>query len=179
VTSSANNLTSLLFGFGGSQIAASCSGATGFIVDGVLGELDEVGEWYHDARAGKIYLGASVGSPASFERTLTLAQYERIITVMGSRSAPVVDLTIQGLVFRHTQAVRLARAYESVSDGDWTFQRTGAILAEGSERLTVTGCRFMSVGSYGVAISRHARGAVVSHNVFDKPGETAIIAVGT
>lgn len=169
--------TELRFGKGGSHLTVGC-GAGKFIVENSLAELDDVSEWIHDAASGTVYLGMPESAPEVIQKNLTLAQHERVIEIVGSRRAPVTNVTISGLVIAHAQSTRLARPYESPSNGDWTIVRTGAIFAEGVSSLKVTGCRFNRVGGYGVTISGHARDCEVSDNVFTLTGESAIIAVG-
>ena len=168
---------SVIFGKGGSHITAA-AGSGEFIVENALSELDEVGEYIHDAASGKIYLGLPRGTARTVEMELTLAQLARVVAVVGTRDTPVRNVTLSGLTVAHTQSTRLSQPYESPSNGDWAIVRTGAVFGEGVEGLTVERCRFLKTGSYGVMISGHARDVTVSDNVFWLTGESAVVIAG-
>ena len=55
------------------------------------------------------------------------------------------NITLKGLTFAHSGPTYL-EPYVVPSPGDWSVHRGGAIMIEGSEGATVTGCDFLRLG---------------------------------
>lgn len=73
----------------------------GFYVENVLAFLDEPGEYFLDAKAGKIYYKPQLGTKPSAEY-LVLGKLEQLLVIAGTYDSPVHDITFQNLNYMHT-----------------------------------------------------------------------------
>ncbi|KAG5767739.1 hypothetical protein H9Q72_004503 [Fusarium xylarioides] len=73
----------------------------GFYVENVLDFLDEPGEYFLDANAGKVYYKPEPGTKPS-DQYIVLGKLEQLLIVAGTYSSPVRSITFQGFNFMHT-----------------------------------------------------------------------------
>ena len=148
-------------------------------IENVLEELDDADEWFFDARAQRLYFqpngtdGAPPPAGARFEAPLTKV----LFNVSGTPAAPVRDLTIRGLVLRDAAPTYLD-PHGMPSGGDWALQRSAAVSAAGTERLTVADNLFTRCDGNGVGLDGYHRNATVARNEFAWTGDTAVYAWG-
>ena len=107
-------------------------------VENVLEECDDANEYYYDRRTRMLYYNPNSTSdgPSGDERWVA-TQQRVLFNISGMMSSPVRDVTIRGLSLRDTRFTYLD-PHGMPSGGDWALQRSGAITAEGTERLTIT-----------------------------------------
>jgi hypothetical protein len=65
------------------------------------------------------------------------------------------------------------------SGGDWALHPSGAVFLDGVENITISNNFFNQVGNNGVYMSNYARYNTIVGNEFWRPGESAVLAVGT
>ena len=138
-----------------------------FFVEGVLDELDAVGEWYLDRLGGKLYY-FSEADPArsSFEA----AVIDRLIEVRGTIADPVAYLDFCGLDF-----------FGSDHSLDHVAVRTSqdaAIHLINAHKVTISECRFVSIGGYAVWLHLDARENVIRRNEVVDSGAGGILLTG-
>ena len=61
---------------------------------------------------------------------------ETLISINGTKEAPVRDVTVQGITFRDAADITM-NPWGVPSGGDWGLYRGGAIFVEGAEDITI------------------------------------------
>jgi hypothetical protein len=100
-----------------------------------------------------------------------------IFNVSGSMSHPVKGVTVRGLTIRDARLTYLD-PHGMPSGGDWALQRSGAVLLQGTERVTVADCLFTRNDGNGVLLSLYNRNTTISGNEVSWHGDTAFAAWG-
>jgi len=167
-------------------------------VEGLLAELDAPNEFYFSRKTSELYLfynsssssssgkaDAKAAPPAS--RMLVVPALKELIAIRGSYGAgepaagpptqAVLNVSISGLGFRDSATSVLAK-HGIPSGGDWSLQRTAALFLEGTEGVTVSGCRFKYLGGIGYMVSGHNRDAQVLDSEFAFIGGSAAAGWG-
>jgi len=174
--------STFLFDAGGNQGAEGSDSADEWYIENVFEELDAPGEFYFDSGAGLLYAIFNTTDPPDEVVVPTLAT---LIEVRGTASCPstsakpsrVRDVTIAHLEMRDTRPTYMdPRA--NPSGGDWSLERSGALLAAGSEDLTVDEVRFTQLDSNAVFFSGYNRRANITHCEFSSLGQSAIASWG-
>ncbi|HET7086980.1 MAG TPA: PDZ domain-containing protein [Rhizomicrobium sp.] len=145
-------------------------------VENIFEELDAPGEWYFDTKSGWLYLWPADGRPPA--RTGLIASVGRtVLEVRGTAERPVHDVVIRGLSFRNA-APSFLQSTEPLLRSDWMFDRTGAVLIEGAERVRVTESDFAQLGGNAVVVSGFNRHVAIDGNLIQDVGGSGIAFVG-
>ena len=164
----------LSWSYGGFQEARGCDNGMEWYVENIFEELDSPGEWFLDYNTHKLYL-----YPNSTLPTEVIGTYLNVlISIKGSQTNPVQNITISDVTFAHTATTFLSD-YEVPSGGDWTVHREAAVVVEGVEGVNISNCLFYSPGGNGLLLNNYVRGAVIEENEFVWVGDNAIVAVGS
>jgi hypothetical protein len=96
---------------------------------------------------------------------------------------PVRDVTIRGLTIRDAAYTFLGTTQADIhylpASSDWTIQRSGAVLLEGTERFRfVQNCVTKCDGN-GLLLSNYNRNASITQNEFSWIGDNAMSAFGS
>jgi len=144
-------------------------------VENVLEELDASGEWFHDRRAGWLYIKPLAGMrpPA---RGFRAGMQEALVRIEG-RAAEVQHVQLRGLQFRDTEPTFL-KAVEPLLRSDWKFYRVGAVTVENARHVRIEQSEFTQLGGHAVVVSGRAQQVAVSGNHIHHIGGTAIAFVG-
>jgi hypothetical protein len=145
-------------------------------VDNILEELDAVDEWYLDQVAHCLYLKSPDGKrppPAIY----VASRLETLIKLHGSANASVHDIHISGINFRDT-APTFLKTTEPLLRSDWVFHRSGAVLLEDSERVSVESAVFAQLGGNAIVVSGRNRDVAIRGNEIYDIGASAIAFVG-
>ena len=147
-------------------------------IENVLEECDDAREYYYDRRTHKLYYNPNATSdgPTGDERWVA-TQQRVLININGSMQRPVVNVTIAGLSFADTRYTYLD-PHGMPSGGDWALQRSGAITAEGTERLNITHNEFVNIDGVGISLNGYHRNATITRNDFSLVGDSAMAAWG-
>jgi len=86
-------------------------------------------------------------------------------------------VTIRGLSLRDTRFTYLD-PHGMPSGGDWALQRSGAIVAEGTERLTIETNELTNIDGNGISLNGYHRNATIAHNDFSWVGDSAMASWG-
>ena len=170
----AENRISVGQGTCGQQFAdmSAVTNDTAFYIEGLAAELDSAREWVLDKGTGTLkYIANATGGQGAPK----LVELPLLQTVVRMQNTSHVALS--GVRIAHVVQTQLL-PYEVPSGGDWSVGRYGAVVVEDSDGVNISDCHFEQVGGNGVLLSRHVSGAVVSGNHFDRPGESAVVAVG-
>ena len=163
--------------------------------------LDQPGEWYLDTQQRKLYYmprpdedmqTAEVEAPA----------LETLLRVEGTPDAPVHDLCLQGITFRHATWMRpslqghaplqagmyMIEAYKirpslSRPNGDhkldnqgWVGRPAAAVEVNGATEVSFEHCRFEHCASTALDYHRYVRDGHIDHCTFSDIGGTGILA---
>ena len=164
----------LTWSYGGIQEARGCDNGSEWYVENIFEELDSPGEWFLDYDTRKLYFSPNGTLPTEAVGT----NLEVILSIKGSQSFPVKNISINDITFAHSATTFLSD-YEVPSGGDWTVHRGAAVVVEGAENVTISKCLFYSPGGNGLLLNNYVRGAVIEGNEFVWVGDNAIVAVGS
>ena len=90
---------------------------------------------------------------------------ETLISINGTKAAPVTDITVQGITFRDAADITM-EPWAVPSGGDWGLYRGGAIFIEGAEGVTVQHNTLTRLDGNGVFVSGYTRNVSISDNEF-------------
>lgn len=187
VPAAAGVSSSFFFTGGGNQGAEGNERADEWFIENVFEELDAPGEFFFDAGAGALYVLFNTSAPPSEVVVPTLAT---LIELRGAgaadrpigRAEPATSATVLGVVVSHLDMRDTRPTYmeprANPSGGDWALERSGALLADGSDQLVVDSVRFLQLDSNGVLLSGYNRAATVAHCEFSSLGQSAVASWG-
>eukprot|EP00666_Eupelagonemidae_sp_cell4sb_P011584 gene11584-23135_t len=133
----------------------------------------------YDKSSGLLSFDADVGCNQGGEGEDFVATSTKVLfNISGSKSNPVRGVSIRGLTLRDTAYTYLGTDVADVHGmpapcppgGDWALQRSGAVLAEGTEGFTIDGCLITRVDGNGVFLSNYNRNATISNNEMSGQG---------
>ncbi len=145
-------------------------------VENIWEELDAAGEWFYDDKKGILYLFPPDGTVLSKAR-LELSHLDKLIHLEGTEAAPIRAVRFSNLVFTGTNRTFM-HPREPLLRSDWTINRSGAILVEGSENIQIENNRFLQLGGHAVFVSRYNRNCKIEGNHIYEIGGNAIAFVG-
>jgi hypothetical protein len=145
-------------------------------IENVFEELTSKGEWYYDATNGILYYKPADGLELK-SAVVEIPRCENCIAFKGSEQAPVHDMTIRGLVFRHTLRTFM-KTKEPLLRSDWTIYRQGMVFVEGAEGISIENCEFDTPGGNAIFVSNRNRKITISGNYIHDAGAGGINFVG-
>ena len=170
------------FSRGGFQGGEGVTEGEAWYIENVLEELDMGREWWYDEHNRTLYYSPNVtagegddAAPPSLGFTAT--RLERLLTMYGSPSAPVTNVTIDGLTLRDTSYTYM-KPHGLPSGGDWALQREGAVSLNGTVGVAIRHCLFEDLDGNAVYIGGRHRQLVIERNEFVRVGDSAIAAWG-
>ena len=102
---------------------------------------------------------------------------QALLVANATQAAPIKGLSLRGLGFRDA-APTFMEPHGVPSGGDWGLERLGALFFEGTEDLTIAGCRFERLDGNGLMLSGYHRRASIVDSHWAWTGGTAIAAWG-
>ena len=144
-----------------------------WLVENVLAELDQPGEFFFDPASKLLYLhpNATKANTTGLEH-LRFAMLERLIEIHGAN-----DVHISSLGFRDSAATFMSD-WSAPSGGDWALHRGGALFIQGSNNITVDNCIFRRLDGSAIFLSKRTRGVTIRRSIFEWLGENAIATWG-
>ena len=144
-----------------------------WLVENVLAELDQPGEFYFDPSARLLYLypNATNANATGLEH-LRFAMLERLIEIEGAH-----DISLSNLGFRDSAATFMSD-WSAPSGGDWALHRGGALFIQDSSNITIDSCTFRRLDGSAIFLSRRTRGIVIRKSIFEWLGENAVAMWG-
>lgn len=147
------------------------------MVENVMEELDNPGEWYLDREKNQLYYWPEDGINLN-EAKVEGIVLKHLIEITGTANNPVKNVEISGIGFEHTQRT-IMEDYEPLLRSDWTIYRGGAIFIEGSENIKIQDCEFSNLGGNVIFVSNYNRYVKISSNHIHDNGASAISFVGS
>ena len=145
------------------------------MVENVLEELDNLGEWYL-SNDNKLYYWPEKGMDIS-NVIIEGVQQKHLIEIVGTEEKPVTNVSINGIKFEHAKRTFLEE-YEPLLRSDWTMYRGGAVFIEGAENVSISNCEFTNLGGNVIMISKYNRGVIIKGNHIHECGATAVSFIG-
>ena len=131
-----------------------------FIVENVLEELDQPGEWCLDPETQTVYFWPPEGPLESAEVMVPLS--DRLIELRGAPKEPVKHIVISGLTFAHTLSP--FPDYQHAETFHSPGLRGGTVHLENAEDCRVENNLFQAVGADGVHLEGYnARNHIVGN----------------
>ena len=132
---------SFVFGAGGHQGGEGCDVAGEWFIENVREELDAANEYFYDASAKELLFAYNgTGSPPS-SAAVVVPKLANFVELRGSQERPVRNVTIRGITIRASRPTFMDPR-GNPSGGDWSLERLGAVLLEGTEGVMVEDCLF-------------------------------------
>ena len=145
-------------------------------VENIREELDAPGEWFHDARAGTLYLFPPAGVDLQ-TATMEVVRLRHLIEFNGTKEKPVKFITLRGLTFRHAARTFMDNR-EPLLRSDWTTYRGGAVVFNGAEDAAIEDCDFDQLGGNTIFINNYNRRLAVRGCLIRESGANGIAFVG-
>ena len=146
-------------------------------------ECDFPGEYYVDHGEKALYYTFNATERPTGKEEFALTTAKVIFNISGSQAHPVKDLTIHGLTIRDAALTYLGTTQADIhfmpSDSDWTIQRSGAVLVEGTESFAFTENLVTRCDGNGLFLSNFNRNASIASNEFSWIGDNALAALGS
>ncbi|MEE1945026.1 PDZ domain-containing protein [Pedobacter sp. KR3-3] len=146
-------------------------------VENIFEELDAPNEWYYNQAEQTLYFYP----PKNLDLTkadFAISNLTDLIHIVGDRAKPVQNISIAEIDFTQT-----ARSFmftkEPLLRSDWTIYRGGALLLDGTEKITVTGCNFYELGGNAIFVSNYNKNNQLKDNHIYNIGASAISFVGS
>ena len=145
-------------------------------VENIFEELDAPGEWYYEKRTRTIYLIPPIGTNIQ-NANFIVTKLTSLLQVHGSMKLPVKNLTIEGINFTQTSR-SFMEVKEPLLRSDWAILRSGAILLDGTENISINGCSFYDLGGSAVFLSNYNKNDKIINNHIHDIGANGIAFVG-
>jgi hypothetical protein len=163
--------------------------------------LDAPGEWFADAREGRLYYWPREGEDLTRARVVAPA-VEQLVRVAGTYDRPVRHVRLEGITFAHTSWLRpslqghvphqagfpMLDAYSlkpkgtpewrSLDNQAWILRPPAAVSFRAAQRVEVRDCRFEGIAANALDAHLGVQDAVFEGNVFRDVGINGIV-VGT
>ena len=160
---------------GGWQEARGAPYGGAYYLSGVLEELDDAMEWWLDADQRLLCFQPNLTLP--FPTAFVAAQLPCILSMEGTRWAPVSGVTISGLTFAHTSSTYLRR-YSKPSGGDWSVHAGGTVYMTGTQHIRLTGNTFTQLGSNAVVLQGYNVGVSIDASEFSWLADSGVVLLG-
>jgi hypothetical protein len=168
-----------------------------FFLSGTAAFLDQPGEWWVDARAGKIYYWPRDGEDLSKARVVAPA-LETLVEVAGSLERPVTQVVFRGIAFQHGAWTRPGRAghvplqagmamnesykltpkgtpdWRSLDNQEWLERMPASVVVRNAEGVRFVRCRFEHSAASGVDFVKGTKGGAVEGCVFRDLGGSGL-----
>jgi hypothetical protein len=146
------------------------------MVENVFEELDAPGEWFLDQSANKLYCIPEIGTDLS-NALIETVRLAHLFEFNGTIEHPVNNITLKGLVFRHTKRTFMENR-EPLLRSDWTTYRGGAVLFNGAENCSVLDTEFDQVGGNAVFVNNYNRNILIRGCYIHDAGANGVAFVG-
>ncbi len=145
-------------------------------VENIFEELDAPGEWFYDRTSNMLYFFPPEGLDLA-NAMVEFPSSSQLIRMDGTQKQPVKNVTLRGLTFRHANRTFM-QTKEPLLRSDWTIDREGAVLMEGTEDCSLIDCEFDQVGGNAIFVSKYNRRVRITGCDIRETGASAVAFVG-
>ncbi len=147
------------------------------VIENIFEELDAPDEWYYDKTTGELFFFPAPG----FD--LNSADIELSISTELFHIHNAQNITLQGLIFSKTGRTMFTidkpgKQYVPLLRGDWCVVRSGAILIEESENVSILNSEFSDLYGNAIFISGKNKNHLIDGNEFNRIGASCIQIAG-
>lgn len=146
------------------------------MVENIFEELDDEGEWYHNAKTNTLYYKPVAGMDIHSAK-VEVVRLRHLVEFDGSEAAPVKYITLQGFVVRHA-ARTFMDCKEPLLRSDWAIYRGGAYFLTGTEHIQILDTEFDQVGGNAVFVNNYNRHVLVKGCHIHDAGASGVCFVG-
>lgn len=146
------------------------------MVENIFEELDAPGEWFYDDLENILYY-YPVHNEDVAKSIFEVSQLKHLVEFRGTEQELVKNITLKNIEFTQTTRTFMEK-YEPLLRSDWTVYRGAAIVFEGTENCTVTGCYLHNLGGNAVFFSNYNRYSGISSSHITQIGASAVCFVG-
>jgi hypothetical protein len=168
-----------------------------FFLSGAAEFLDQPGEWWVDAKAGKVYYWPRDDEDLTKARVVTPA-LETLVEVAGSLERPVTQVVFRGIAFQHGAWTRPGRAghvplqagmamteaykltpkgtpdWRSLDNQEWLERMPASVVVRNAEGVRFVRCRFEHSAASGLDFAKGTKGGAVEGCVFRDLGGSGL-----
>ncbi len=147
------------------------------VIENIFEELDAPDEWYYDRNTGELFFYPGPGLDLdSAEVELSIAK--ELFHIQNAK-----DITLDGLVFSKTSRTMFTidkpgKEYVPLLRGDWCVVRSGAVLIEESENVSILNSEFTDLYGNAVFINGKNKNHLIDGNEFNRIGASCIQIAG-
>lgn len=174
------------------------TGNSAFFLSNAIELLDEPGEWFADARQGKIYYWPRQGE--DMNTAIVMVPYlENIVNIEGTIDHPVSHVHFKNISFQHTgwnrpslqghvphqTGMPMTDAYKlrpagtkekaSLENQAWITRPEAAVKISHARHTSFEGCSFQHLASTGLDYNIGAKDNIINGNLFSDIGGNAIL----
>lgn len=146
------------------------------MVENIKEELDVPGEWFYEKAEKKLYYMPEPDIDMDKVKVEVVC-LNHLIEFNGSKAEPVSGISLEGLVFKHTNRTFMSNK-EPLLRSDWTIYRGGAIVYNGAEDCTILNCEFDQVGGNTVFVNNYNKRITIKGCYIHHSGANGIAFVG-
>jgi len=146
------------------------------MVENIFEELDAPGEWFFNVQEQKLYFLPETGTDLATAK-VEIVRLRHLIEFSGSKESPVKYIHLEGFVFRHAARTFMDNK-EPLLRSDWTVYRGGAVVFNGAEDCSITGCEFDQVGGNTIFVNNYNRRITIRGCYLHHSGANGVAFVG-
>lgn len=124
-----------------------------------------------------LWYNATAGIPPPSDGSIVAPLLTTLLAARGSQQAPVKGVSLVNIGIRDT-APTILFPHVGPSGGDWSINRFAAVVVEGVEQLSITGCNFTRLDNGGIFLGGYTRDVTIANNEFAWLGESAVVSFG-
>lgn len=146
------------------------------MVENVLEELDDCGEWYFDKKMRRLYYKPFPQQDMG-KALVEVVQLQELVRYSGNEKLPVRNIHFEGIIFRHAARTFMENK-EPLLRSDWTLCRKGAMVFAGAEDCNISNCEFDQVGGNAIVVTHYNRRIKISNVYIHHSGASGIVFAG-
>ena len=153
------------------------SGKTLFYFENVRAGLDAPGEWFYDAKAGKVrYLPLPGETPEKAIAVTSLGKLSRLVDFRGepAKGRFVTDISFEGIEFAYSDPTGGVAGPTESRHYQAAMQSDGCVSQTGTRNVDFIRCAFRHTGNYGMRFYDGCQSNRVSRCLFEDIGAGGI-----
>eukprot|EP01060_Flectonema_neradi_P004382 TRINITY_DN12821_c0_g1_i1.p1 TRINITY_DN12821_c0_g1~~TRINITY_DN12821_c0_g1_i1.p1 ORF type:complete len:937 (+),score=210.86 TRINITY_DN12821_c0_g1_i1:61-2871(+) len=152
-------------------------------IENVLEECDDDNEFYFDQDTKTLYYNFNGTSGPTGNEEFVAVQTKVLFNISATQQEPAQNIKIQGLVIRDAALTYLghtaADIHSPTTGGDWSLQRSAAVMFEGCEGCGLSHSQITRVDGNAVIVSNYNRNVSITNNDMSWIGDNAIATWGS